>query len=696
VVPYGTPGGIYAVNEVWSPPIPNTGSGLGYRLNFQAYRDLPLDNLVGYIWRVRSWSGGDRGPWRDRGMVYYGGHKDWIDVAYSFGDLVDASADSIQVALGVWDMCWVWCGTLGTGACHSHAPLIDRIRIERVEESRPQFGVRHVELFQDNFAADGTLTGTARADAAIDILPRTSPGIQPGDSVAMTISPIHYDGPAARLYVRVQNSNAPKSGPGLGSPDIRPFKAGPRWPHVGTWTDDNANVWEIFQMDTVFVPSYPWHERVPDRYCVDLNDALFVPGDTILYFFAADADGTSGNRNESYWHRTLGGQGPGHATGNVDKAAASPCEFTILPAGGYNRGGDVLYVDDADDREGPPQQMFDSAFDLLGIRELVDRYDVLGPSSAAGNSLASRVNAIAQITDPYQKIIWDSAHLSATVGDGTGMPEKSDDYCLLYEFLNTDAEDPGLYLAGEDIAEEWVESGGCAGTLRSTYMSFDLLGGDHIAHGEATSPMLVATGSAFIHTGVPDELVAYGGCAIINDFDVLAPTGPATTEVPYPFSGDGAVISQQTPTPAAQTATVILSGFSCNNIRDAFIGFPPARVEHFRDILAKLGNMVPEATGVKPEPKYTNALFNNYPNPFNPATTIRYGIKERAHVSLKIYNAAGQLVRTLIDEVQAPDEVKPVEWDGSNNAGQTVSSGVYFYKLVTKNFSLTKKMVFLK
>jgi flagellar hook assembly protein FlgD len=65
-------------------------------------------------------------------------------------------------------------------------------------------------------------------------------------------------------------------------------------------------------------------------------------------------------------------------------------------------------------------------------------------------------------------------------------------------------------------------------------------------------------------------------------------------------------------------------------------------------------------------------------------------------VSLKVYNAAGQLVRTLIGEVQAPEEVKPVEWDGANNAGQTVSSGVYFYKLVTSNFSQTKKMVLLK
>jgi hypothetical protein len=227
-------------------------------------------------------------------------------------------------------------------------------------------------------------------------------------------------------------------------------------------------------------------------------------------------------------------------------------------------------------------------------------------------------------------------------------------------------------------------------------MNFNLLRGDHISHGEPVSPTLTATGPWFIHSGVPDVLVAYGGCPLVNDFDVLAPAGTAIIEFPYPNSGDGAVISQQTINAATQTATVVLSGFSYHYIRDPSVGFPPARVEHLKDILIKFGTIVPDATGVGPGVQYANSLSNNYPNPFNPVTTIKYGIKDRAHVSLKVYNAAGQLVRTLIDEVRAPDEVKPVAWDGSNNAGQTVSSGVYFYKLVTKDFSQTKKMVLLK
>jgi hypothetical protein len=619
------------------------------------------------------------------------------------GSIIDPAADEFQIALGVQDMCGFWCNVYGTGTCHSHAPLIDQVRVERIAVTGPQYTVRHLELFQDNFAEDGTLTGTARADAAIDILPSTSPGILPGDSVTMTIAPIAGDpntgvGPAAYAYVRVQNSNAPKSGAELGSGDTRAGLPGNRWPHV---TDQmiGGDAWAVFRMDSAFARS---GQAVADRYCIDLNDNLFVPGDTIWYFFGADADGTPNSGNESYWHRTLGGQGSNHVAADINEAAADPCEFTILPAGGYNRGGDVLYVDDTDDRGGPAQLFFDSAFDMMGWGGYVDRYDVLGPSSAVGNSLASRVkDNVRQIIDVYAVIAWNSGNLSsALVGDGTGNPEKSDDWGLLFQFLDTSTLGPALYLSGDDIAEEWVTLAGPGAVwTRSIYMTFNLLDGDHINHGEVVSPILTPVGASYIHHGVPDQMVAYAGCPLINDFDVLHPTGTAITEFPYPVSGDGAVISQQTTNSAAQTASVTLSGFSLHYIRDVVPAFPPVRVHALHHAMRKSGSGGPFVpTGVDPGsgPQYANSLGNNYPNPFNPTTTIKYSIKERAHVSLKIYNAAGQLVRTLVEEVQAPDEVKPAQWDGRSNAGQTVSSGVYFYKLVTKNFSQTKKMLFLK
>jgi hypothetical protein len=708
-MPFGTPDGIYMRNEVWAPPVPNIGVGAEYRIRLGTYRDLPLDNLQFYVWHVRSWSDPDGagplplcpGNWDDDNFVYYGGNRDWIDRPFQVGARVDQTADEVQIAIGSWDMCNVWCNVYGTGACHSHAPLIDDLRLERIATFGPQYSVRALDTFQDNFAADGTLTGTGRADAAQDILPNTSPGILPGDSIMFTVAPLSdIGGPTIWLYARVENSNAPKSGAGLGSPDIRDGKAGPRWPHAGSWVDAGGHTWELFQADTAFTSA---GGVSPDRYCVDLNDDLFVPGDTIRWFLGADVDGTIGNGNENYWHRQLDGQGNGQdgiSTTEREVAAASPCEFTILPAGGYNRGGDILYVDDTDDRGGPAQLFFDSSFDLLGIRDKVDRFDVLGPSSAVANSLASRVTSnINQIINVYRQIIWNSGNLSsATLGDGTGNPEKSDDFSLLEQFIRTSDKGPGLYLSGDDIAEEWVTLAGAGAVLlKSTWIPFNLLDGDHINAGEAISPTFTATSAPFSPGGVPQTFVGYGGCALINNFDVLQPTGVSQEDFPYPNGSGSAIISSQQTNSQAVTATIVLSGLSYTYIRDAGVQFPPARTEHLRSVLLYMGSTVPQATGIEPDgPQFANRLFDAYPNPFNPTTTIKYTIKERAHVSLRVYNAAGQLVRTLLDEVQAPDQIQPVTWDGANNAGQTVSSGVYFYKLSTKNFSQTKKMVLLK
>ena len=102
------------------------------------------------------------------------------------------------------------------------------------------------------------------------------------------------------------------------------------------------------------------------------------------------------------------------------------------------------------------------------------------------------------------------------------------------------------------------------------------------------------------------------------------------------------------------------------------------------------------------ETSYTEAripgayhIAQNFPNPFNPVTTIRFDVKERGHVSLKIYNVAGQLVKTLVDETRDASSYS-ILWDGTNNLGAKVASGIYFYRLVAGDFEQTKKMVLIR
>ena len=93
-------------------------------------------------------------------------------------------------------------------------------------------------------------------------------------------------------------------------------------------------------------------------------------------------------------------------------------------------------------------------------------------------------------------------------------------------------------------------------------------------------------------------------------------------------------------------------------------------------------------------------LLPNYPNPFNPETWIPYRLAEDAFVTLTIYDQTGQVVRTLdVGHRIASDyesRSKAVYWDGRNDVGEQVASGVYFYHLSAGDYSSTRKMVILK
>ena len=88
-------------------------------------------------------------------------------------------------------------------------------------------------------------------------------------------------------------------------------------------------------------------------------------------------------------------------------------------------------------------------------------------------------------------------------------------------------------------------------------------------------------------------------------------------------------------------------------------------------------------------------LEQNYPNPFNPNTAIRFATPENGNVALNIYNIKGQLVRTLVDD-KLNAGTHTANWNGKDNSGNSVSSGVYFYTLETKDIKINKKMLLLK
>ncbi len=96
-----------------------------------------------------------------------------------------------------------------------------------------------------------------------------------------------------------------------------------------------------------------------------------------------------------------------------------------------------------------------------------------------------------------------------------------------------------------------------------------------------------------------------------------------------------------------------------------------------------------------PETPAASYLSQNFPNPFNPMTMIRFGLREPGRVSLRIYDTAGHFIRALVDETRDAGHYTE-EWDGRDGGGRAVASGVYFYRLEAGEYTETKKMVLLR
>lgn len=128
------------------------------------------------------------------------------------------------------------------------------------------------------------------------------------------------------------------------------------------------------------------------------------------------------------------------------------------------------------------------------------------------------------------------------------------------------------------------------------------------------------------------------------------------------------------------------------------VAFPDVNLDgevNILDIILCLrgkGDMAPDM--------FQNEAFQNYPNPFNPETWIPYNLAEGVDVDIRIYNSSGKLIRTLDLGYQSAglhmDQDNAAYWDGRNEAGEYVASGVYFYNIFAGGFSATRKMTILK
>jgi hypothetical protein len=685
-------------DEIQDAAIPDVSALGGAILRFTAYRDIPLTNLVFYTWSVRDIIDGCPGQWLDRNFVYYGGDKDYIFGGFDVSDLI--GPNPTQVRVGLVDQCAVWYDVYGDCADHTPSPWIDNVRVYRYETIGPSWSVRMLDQFQDTFPEEVSgspdpMEEFCRADMANDVAPGDEwDRIDPGDSAVVQVS--------APLWATAENETGlalTLSGyPAVyfhcnvtflgldGKPDISGAGLEGDW---GTWLETDVNGWDVFLCDSALTGAGNWSE---DKYCIDLNDSILTRGYMVEYYFKAfDLNG------DASWYPL-----------NAEPEALYK-EFTCLPTLRVVPG--ALYCDDFHNRGtyvGTPETYFWPAFEAVvpTANDMPDRYDTNGPSSGVSNGIGAYVSgagAQSIFSQAYEKVIHDSGDLnSVTITDGSANSDKSNDAQLFVDWLTTAENDVGLLVMGDQVAYDLSFSEAAVATEFVTTICgvslvdnsyYDVTGGRDA--GGVVTPLI--TGVA----GGPFEglsYYAYGGCFIINDFDVLEKNGPGEYALQYPdFGGDPyyAGIYTRQLTGNGSNLKTIWVGHSFMLIRDTGTGTAPARNTFLKMVYEEFLNEAnTEVTGDDSPAAYH--LAQNFPNPFNPSTRIQFALPVKGHVSLKIYNVAGQLVKTLQNGVMDAGSHE-LTWDGSNNLGKNVASGVYFYKLnAGDNYENMKKMVLLR
>jgi hypothetical protein len=200
---------------------------------------------------------------------------------------------------------------------------------------------------------------------------------------------------------------------------------------------------------------------------------------------------------------------------------------------------------------------------------------------------------------------------------------------------------------------------------------------------------------------------AYAGLALSSDdswghmwrFDVAK---SFTDE----HAGDEVTLSFETIRDVPDDAAVLLADLAIGRVIDlrdspSYTFFLGEREFVTRDDDARFLLLVGSAAFVSarrdelPRTPETTALHQNHPNPFNPTTIIRYDLATPDFVDLRLYDTRGALVRVL-EATHRPAGRYEVGWNGENERGETVASGVYFYRLHTGSFTQTKKLILLK
>jgi hypothetical protein len=266
-----------------------------------------------------------------------------------------------------------------------------------------------------------------------------------------------------------------------------------------------------------------------------------------------------------------------------------------------------------------------------------------------------------------RKILWYT-------GDAADTVLSDSEQLLLANFLDNGGR---LVLTGQNIAES-----SSAGVLMTNYLgiAYDNLASTNFVSGVPGDPV----GNGLF-------LLTIGGSGNQNSKDALTNNGPGIVSLNYGTS-----------TPSGIAGIRIEN--SQNNWRALFFGFGLEGINNtsgqLDTLFARIFKWYDAPTAIFAGDQKNLIpdrlqLESNYPNPFNSSTKISYSLPDNDQVSLAIYNILGQRVRTLVDENQVRGRYQ-VFWDGRDDFGNEIASGLYMYRLTTSGESIVKKMLYVR
>ena len=692
---YGVPGG-WVVNPrggllgpsthmedvLYSPvmdwPSPSLG---GMTFAFDVYRHELLimgdSPQIFYTWSIRSTAGGDitNAPWVDRNFVYYGGPS-WLRSVNQVDDLVVPGVTQVQVQFGIAELGWMFCyGCDGTNA--SPAPYFDNASIKVYPTAGARIAATELRMANDVFPAIGDVDlanlgrNSCRFDMAANVSARSHSRNDPGDSIWIDVTP--------------------RSGGALSGRPVMWWQFATKNPLFTDAMRTALAPGQVAGSVTGAVTRTAAGTVIANRYNFDLPDTgMLFPGDVLQYYFAAtDAVGADVRTAYAPLDREAWGDPdplkyPGfytvHCLPSLQDATGRQPTVLLWNDGGFRGGADEWY----------------GSMRALGLArgQDYDLYETHAPTSGAGNGLGGRAT-LAQV-DGYTDMLYTSGDLyTPTLSNGDFNGDPGNDVGLLNAWFGLGGRD--LFMSGDDLANSLYASGAANRTFLETRMG--LVYGDPDVRdniGGQASPRVVAVAGNPVFTTAADW-IAYGGCATPNDFDRVEPqptavrlaqfTAPDGVSTPYPY--------------AAATLNVNGTNKVVSLDHDLMYVIDPVK-SPLPHRAALLGNVLdyfnvannptePAGTGAPAAPLAVRCL----PNPFNPAITLRYALPAPGPVTMKVFDARGALVRTLLDG-PVPAAQGEVAWNGCNDAGARVASGLYFVETRAAGQVDVRKVTMLK